>query len=138
LTFGAAQFARPTMKDPPHEALLVGADVPVEVGEIFERACQDCHSNNTHWPWYAKVTPVSFLVAEDVNSGRRLFNLSEWHKYSPGQKLGYLAAMAEATRNQKMPPRKYRTMHADARLDDRERRLIAAWANEERKRVVAR
>jgi hypothetical protein len=138
LTFGAAQFVRPTMKDPPHEALLVGADVPAEVSEIFERACQDCHSNNTHWPWYAKVTPVSFIVAKDVNGGRRFLNLSEWQKYTRGQQLGYLASMAEATRFQKMPPRVYRTMHADARLDDRERRLIAAWANEERKRVVAR
>jgi hypothetical protein len=84
------------------------------------------------------VTPVSFIVAKDVNGGRRFLNLSEWQKYTRGQQLGYLASMAEATRFQKMPPRVYRTMHADARLDDRERRLIAAWANEERKRVVAR
>lgn len=135
LSLGAAQFVRPIMKAPPHEALLAGASVPGEVNGVFERACQDCHSNNTHWPWYAKVTPVSFLVAGDVNRGRRFLNLSEWQNYTRGQKLGYLAAMAEAASNQKMPPRMYRTMHADARLSDSERRLIAAWAIEERKRM---
>jgi hypothetical protein len=78
LTLGAAQFVRPVMKDPPHDALLVGASLPDEVTQVFERACQDCHSNNTHWPWYAKVTPVSFLVAGDVNRGRQFLNLSQW------------------------------------------------------------
>lgn len=123
------------MKDPPHEALLQGANVPAEVSRVFERACQDCHSNNTHWPWYAQITPISFLVAEDVNRGRRFLNLSDWQKYSRGQKLGYLSAMAAATRNQKMPPRMYSALHADARLSDAERKVIAAWAGEERKRV---
>jgi hypothetical protein len=124
------------MKDPPHDALLVGASLPDEVTQMFERACQDCHSNNTHWPWYAKVTPVSFLVAGDVNRGRQFLNLSQWQKYTRGQKLGYLGSMAEAARDRKMPPRMYRTMHADARLSDPERRLIAAWAVAERKRIT--
>jgi hypothetical protein len=105
------------------------------VGHVFERACQDCHSNNTHWPWYAKVTPVSFLVAQDVNRGRQFLNLSEWQKYSRGQKLGYLGGMAVATRNRQMPPRMYTVMHAHARLSDAERKLISDWAREERKRV---
>src|SRR5277367_5098449 len=135
LALGAAQFVRPAMKDPPHEALLQSATVPTEVIRIVARACQDCHSNNTHWPWYAKVTPVSFLVANDVNRGRRFLNLSEWQSYTQGQKLGFLSAMAAATTNQKMPPRMYSAMHGDARLTDAERRTIAAWAGEERKRV---
>jgi hypothetical protein len=135
LAFGAAQFVRPTMKDPPHEPLLQGAVVPTEVNHVFERACQDCHSNNTHWPWYAKVTPISFMVAQDVNLGRRFLNLSEWQNYTRGQKLGYLGSMAAATRNQKMPPRMYSAIHKHARLTDAERKLIATWASEERKRV---
>lgn len=125
------------MKDPPHEPLLQGALVPGDVQRVFERACQDCHSNNTHWPWYAKVTPVSFLVAQDVNRGRRFLNLSEWQNYTRGQKLGYLGGMAAATRNQKMPPRMYSAMHPDARLTDEERRRISRWAVDERKRVRA-
>jgi hypothetical protein len=135
LAFGALQLVRPAMKDPPHEALLEGATVPREVGAIFERACQDCHSNNTHWPWYAKITPVSFFVAQDVNRGRQFLNLSEWQKYSRGRQLGYLSGMADAARNRKMPPQLYTALHADARLTASERKAIAAWAAEERTRI---
>jgi Haem-binding domain len=135
LLFAAMQFVRPTFKDPPHEPLLEGAVVPTPVKRIFERACQDCHSNNTQWPWYAKVSPVSLLIADDVNKGRAFLNLSEWNRYSEGRKLGYLASMAEATRNRKMPPPVYSAMHVHARLTDQERDLIAAWARDERARV---
>jgi hypothetical protein len=129
------QFARPVLKDPPHEALLQGAAVPAPVEQVFERACQDCHSNNTRWPWYAQVVPASFLVAKDVERGRRFLNLSQWERYSRGQKLGYLVAMGTAATNQKMPPRIYSLMHADARLTADERKLIADWAKEERRRL---
>ncbi len=134
----AAQFVRPTMKDPPHEALLQGAVVPSNVQHVFERACQDCHSNNTQWPWYSKVTPVSFLVAKDVNRGRQFLNLSEWQKYSRGQKIGYLSSMALAARNQKMPPKVYTVMHSDARLTDAERDSISVWAHQELQRMRSR
>lgn len=137
LLFVALQFARPALKDAPHEPLFEGAVVPAPVAKIFARACQDCHSNNTQWPWYAKVPPASIFIAKDVQRGRLFLNLSEWNKYSNGRKLGYLASMTEATRNQKMPPRIYSALHAHARLTDEERNLIAAWASDERKRVRA-
>jgi Haem-binding domain len=130
-----AQFVRPAMKDPPHKKLMEGAVIPGNVTAILNRACQDCHSNNTKWPWYAKVAPVSFLVANDVRKGREFLNLSEWEQYSRGQKVGYLSSMSEATRDRKMPPRVYSTLHADARLSDEERKVIARWAAEERQRL---
>jgi hypothetical protein len=135
LALGGAQLIRPTMKDPPHEPLLQGSIMSKDVAGIFERACQDCHSNNTRWPWYAKVTPVSFLVAQDVERGRRFLNLSRWQNYSHGQKLGYLATMTAATSDQKMPPKMYTVLHSDARLSGAERQLIANWAREERARL---
>jgi len=138
LAAASLQLVRPAMKDPPHEALLQGAVAPPQVVRVFERACQDCHSANTHWPWYAKVTPVSFLVTKDVNRGRLFLNLSGWQHYSRGQQLGYLSSMSEATRNQRMPPRMYTVMHSHARLSAEERQLIASWATEERKRLRAR
>jgi hypothetical protein len=137
LLLGAMQFVRPALKDPPHEPLFEGAVLPAPVAKVFERACQDCHSNNTRWPWYAKVSPASILIVQDVQRGRSFLNLSEWNQYSRGRKLGYLSSMTEATRNRKMPPVVYRSMHADARLTEAERNLIAAWAREERQRVRA-
>jgi hypothetical protein len=132
---GAMQFVRPAMKDPPHKKLMEGAVIPANVTAVLNRACQDCHSNNTKWPWYAKVAPVSFLIADDVNRGRAFLNLSEWERYSLGQKLGYLSSMSEATRDQKMPPRVYSTLHSHARLSEGERAAIARWATEERQRL---
>ena len=53
---------------------------PPEVKKILKESCYDCHSNETDWPWYSYVAPVSFFVANDVNHGREHINLSEWDK----------------------------------------------------------
>ncbi len=127
----AVQFIRPEMKQPPHAPLLLGAAVPGNVMRVVERACQDCHSNNVHWPWYARVAPLSILVARDVNRGREFMNLSEWTSYSKGRKLGYLASMSQATSNGSMPPRAYRMMHASARLSMADRTILEQWARRE-------
>jgi hypothetical protein len=137
LILAAAQLIRPVFKDPPHQPLLEGAALTPQVTQIFERACQDCHSNNTQWPWYARVAPVSWMVTSDVERGRAFMNLNDWSRYSTGKKLGYLAAMSSATRNQQMPPRVYTTLHADARLTPAERILIANWAGQEYRRLRA-
>lgn len=52
---------------------------------LAERACFDCHSNQTKWPWYSKVAPVSWLVAHDVEEGRAALNLSEWGSLPAGE-----------------------------------------------------
>jgi len=51
--------------------------MPVAVARVFERACKDCHSNRTEWPWYAKLPPLSLAIAADVNRGKKFFNMSE-------------------------------------------------------------
>ncbi len=135
ILLGILQLLRPSLKNPPYQPLLEGATVPHDLANLFERSCQDCHSNNTHWPWYARVMPVSMLVSQDVNKGRAFLNLSEWKTYRKGAKLGYLSSMAEATRNHAMPPRLYRTLHPHARLTDADRTKIAMWASEERRRL---
>ena len=119
-----------------HEAppLMNGA-VPVDIDSIFSRACQDCHSNKTVLPWYAHVPPMSKLIADDVEHGRRFMNFSDWQSYSKGQKLGYLMALSSAVSAGEMPPRRYTFIHGDARLTDAERLRIASWAKEESSRL---
>ena len=63
-------------------ALDVGS-VPAPVASIMRKACFDCHSDETRWPWYASVPPVSLLVAHDVSKGRSHLNFSEWRSYNP-------------------------------------------------------
>lgn len=84
--------------------------------ELFLRACVDCHSNETAWPWYSRVAPVSWLVVSDVDEGREHLNVSEWHRE---QRHAHEAA--EMVREGKMPLWFYTPLHPRARLAPAER-----------------
>jgi mono/diheme cytochrome c family protein len=88
--------------------------------ELAARACFDCHSNNTRWPWYANVAPFSWVVQFDVESARREINFSEWNR---GYELAGYAG--EWTRTGIMPPYKYLVAHPDANLTAEERAELA-------------
>jgi hypothetical protein len=135
ILIGSAGRLHPAAHSPRYQPLLQGAEVPPDVDQIFSRACQDCHSNKTEWPWYAHIPPMSMLIAEDVRRGRDFLNLSEWASYSKGRKLGYLVAMSSAAVEGVMPPRRYTIIHGDARLSEDDRRKIGAWATEEAVRL---
>ena len=72
LPFGRDHTNPPVRKDPPWDA--------PDTRELAARACFDCHSNQTVWPWYAHVAPISWLVQRDVHEGRRKLNFSEWDR----------------------------------------------------------
>ena len=102
---------------------------------ILNRSCRDCHSMGTAWPWYARIAPVSWLVAQDVSKGRQFLNFSRWDAYRPAQKLGFLAAMASATSQDRMPPPRYLWLHPGSRLSYADRQTITTWANAEFRRI---
>lgn len=85
------------------------------------RACFDCHSNETAWPWYASVAPVSWLVQHDVDDGRTYLNFSEWDR--PQEEA---VEAAEVVREGEMPPSVYTRMHPEARLSAEEKYRLAA------------
>jgi mono/diheme cytochrome c family protein len=88
--------------------------------ELAKRACFDCHSNETRWPGYSHVAPVSWTLQHDVNVGRSVLNFSEWNE--PWE----LAPESGATvLRREMPPRSYRMMHPEARLSDGETEELA-------------
>jgi hypothetical protein len=92
---------------------------------LFQRACADCHSNETTWPWYSYVAPVSWLVARDVYSGRARFNISDLNASS----LRYSRTVSEIGRTIKsgrMPMGIYTMMHPSARLTLQEAQVLAA------------
>ncbi|MBS1857520.1 MAG: heme-binding domain-containing protein, partial [Acidobacteria bacterium] len=77
-----------------------------ETKSLVRRACFDCHSNETTWPWYSNVAPVSWLVQRDVNGGRRHLNFSEWDR--PQRHARDVAAEVQGG---DMPPWFYLPMH---------------------------
>ncbi|HRQ38447.1 MAG TPA: heme-binding domain-containing protein [Chloroflexota bacterium] len=89
---------------------------------LAERACFDCHSNETVWPWYSQVAPVSWLVQHDVDEGRRELNFSEW---GYGRKEGEAGEeMAEVIWEGEMPPAQFLLTHPEAHLTDAEKQQL--------------
>jgi hypothetical protein len=89
--------------------------------ELFFRACKDCHSHETVWPWYSHVAPISWLVQYDVNEGRSHFDVSEW-----GRKRNHGDDAAGEVREGEMPLWYYLPTHPEARLSDAERSELIA------------
>lgn len=90
---------------------------------LFQRACFDCHSNETHWPWYSYVAPTSWLVQRDVNVGRQHLNFSQWN-----QPQRHAADVAREVESGAMPLWFYLPMHPAARLTPSEKQALIAGA----------
>jgi hypothetical protein len=138
ITF-VAGAARATSKfeGPPatHERLLAGAQIPTQLLSSVQRACQNCHSENTAWPWYSGIPPLSWQIHKDVTQARQFMDLSKWNNYSEREKHGFLISMAAALRTHAMPPARYVWMHPEARLSDAELVSLQNWAQAEQQRI---
>jgi len=119
-----AQLVRVDRTNPP---VMSDVPAPPEVKAELRRACYDCHSNETAWPWYSQVAPISWLLAYDVGEGREELNFSTWQQYDENRRQKKLK---ETVNEGEMPPRYYVLLHPDARLPDRDRQTLAAWAAE--------
>lgn len=130
--FVAIQFVRPERTNPPvvpGHTLDASARVPPEVQAALRRACMDCHSNETRWPWYSHVAPVSWFLVNHVNHGRRHLNFSEWDRPRTGeQPADRLGRICKEVRSGAMPLGSYLLLHRDARLSLEETQAICAWA----------
>jgi hypothetical protein len=135
-----AQFIRPAHTNPTSDLALgyqAHVQVTPEVGALLQRACADCHSNNTRWPWYSNVAPVSWFVIGHVNEARDHLNLSQWDPASLAGNLELLGEIHKVMKFEEMPLRSYTWMHPQARLSTRERGLIGEWALDEQRRLSA-
>ena len=136
--FIALQFSQPAKTNPasdPALALQTRAQVPNEVATIFDHACRDCHSNETAWPWYSRIAPVSWLVADDVRIGRQQLNFSEWGRYNARQAENKLEEICAVVQAEAMPPKKYTLAHPAARLTASDVKAICAWTVAEQQRL---
>lgn len=104
---------------------------PAQIEALLTRACYDCHSNQTRWPWYSWVAPVSWLIERDVALGREQLNFSEWRSYYPQTRTRKLQWMGRELREGSMPPWSYRLMHPRARLTEAERAMLVRWIESE-------
>jgi len=99
-----------------------------DVKLILQRSCYDCHSNQTKYPWYSYVAPVSWLIAKDTRHGREELNFSDWNALSKRKKIKALNDMSEEVEEKKMPLDIYTLVHKDAKLSDDEIILLLNWS----------
>jgi len=97
------------------------------VESILRRACFDCHSNQTRWPWYAWVAPISWLVAHDVHEAREHLNFSTWDAYAPKKRSKRLDDVIEEVHEGEMPLWYYRLVHPEAALSNDDLDELDAW-----------
>jgi hypothetical protein len=126
----AAQGLRSTPTNPPVEG---DVSAPPEVQHILRRACYDCHSNETRWPWYHTIAPLSWLMQRDVKRGRARLNFSQWSAYAsdPGTVAEKLEKIARLVSRGEMAPWSYQLLHPSARLSPPQRQTVCDWAIQE-------
>lgn len=108
-----------------------------EAGHVLGRACENCHSNHTNWPWYSHVPPVSWWIAEHVREGREKLNFSQWQVYSTQQKRDKLESICGLILMSRMPPSLYAAMHPEASLSENDKETVCAWVEEQRAAIEA-
>ena len=116
----------------PSKTIYATEKLPPPVQAVFTRSCQNCHSNNTQWPWYSYVAPVSWMIASDVRNARQKMNFSEWGRYPANKREDRLEEICEQLTNGDMPDFKYTLMHHDARITPDERTAVCQWTEDSR------
>jgi hypothetical protein len=127
----AMQFVQPDRSNPPEvpgASFEEVANPPREVAAVLDRACRDCHSHRTTWPWYSRVSPVSWMLADHVQEGRAHLNLSEWNRLGPEASGLRLTAMCNEMKRGAMPLWSYRLVHREARVLDAEVAAVCGFA----------
>ncbi len=106
-------------------------NVPQNVQSIFETSCYNCHSNNTVYPWYNKVQPVSWLLESHIEEGKSELNFSEFGSYSMRKRKSKLKAMANQIKDGDMPLFSYTLMHRNAKITKNKKTVLLNWINKE-------
>lgn len=136
--FVIAQFIQPSFSNPPinePETIEAVTNVPPSVAAIIERSCVDCHTNRTRYPWYSRISPVSWYLHNHIVEGRRELNFSVWATYSTKKKAKKLEEICEQVREKEMPLPSYLLVHRDAALSNEDVETLCSWADAERQRL---
>lgn len=102
---------------------------PADLMPVLKRACWDCHSNETHWPWYSYVAPMSWFVESHVKEGREKLNFSDWSD-DQADVEDVKRDVWKSVRKGEMPLPSYLWIHRDAALSDADKKIIEEWTKQ--------
>ena len=138
--FIAIQFYRPAKNKamgPFANAIENKYPMQEDVKNILKASCNDCHSNNTVYPWYAEVQPVRWWLDGHINDGRRGLNFDEYLSYPIRKQYKRMEDVNELVKDDKMPLKSYLWIHKYAKLNDQQKSTIANWTNSVRDSIKA-
>ncbi|MCK9290427.1 MAG: heme-binding domain-containing protein [Bacteroidales bacterium] len=136
--FGLAQFIRPERNQqtiPSRYDIFHLTDTPAQIVSSIRTACYNCHSNSTTYPWYASISPVSWLIDRHIIEAKSELNFSEWILYSKEEQETLLLELIEVLEKSKMPPKPYLWLHAEAKFDQATTDMIIHWARDKKQQV---
>jgi Haem-binding domain len=117
--------------------------VPDNIKQILDRACNDCHSNNTRYPWYANIMPFGWIINNHVVDGKKHLNFNEFAAIKGNAKrtkeqiqAHKLEEVADEVKEGKMPISNYTKLHKTARLTDAEKQALINWATDARQQII--
>ncbi len=125
-------YLEPTSDDIFHQ--LKDIDEPVK--ELITNSCYDCHSNQTKYPFYARIAPISWYIDNHISEGKEKLNFSDWGNYSKRDKISALVEICDVLSDGSMPLKSYIRLHKTARMDEFQIEAICDWADAEAKRII--
>lgn len=128
--FVVLQFFRIDKTNPPvvkEQDFIAITAPPDNIETILRAACYDCHSNETRYPWYSNVAPVSWWLKHHVDEGREHLNFSAWGTFPLKKQDHKLDECAEEVEEGEMPMSSYTITHGDAKLSDAQKKELAQW-----------
>lgn len=128
------QFFQPEKNqgsDTQENDLLLVTSVPDSLASVLRKACYDCHSNHTEYPWYSRISPVSWYLDKHIRQGKEDLNLSEYGLLEKADKIGALSDIYDALEAGTMPLQSYLLIHQDARISQEEIDALIDWTDQE-------
>jgi len=104
--------------------------------DLLRKSCFDCHSNQVQFPWYSKLAPSSWLLADHINDGKSQLNFSEWEDYSNRKKISLLQDIKDEVGSGNMPLKSYLLLHRKAKLNSDDISVILLWAEEATAKIL--
>ena len=113
-----------------NDDIVFKMDIPQLVKKTIITSCYDCHSNQTRYPWYASLSPISWMISKHVEDGKEALNFSAWGQYSKREQISLLDDIFNAVSSKGMPLQSYLIFHKDAGLFDHEIKDVCNWTEE--------
>lgn len=114
--------------EPSSKSIATLYTIPADVKNLLDAGCNDCHSNNTKYPWYSNIQPVAWWLDDHIRDGKKELNLDSFAAYNLRRQYHKMEEVIEMVKEKEMPLESYTWIHKDAKLTDAQRALLTGWS----------